>query len=169
MIEACEYCGSERVAAVLDKRIEKSHQAGNKYRQRCLYCSRWLLMCSTADFQTAEHQHVLPADADPEGDDPTLPAEEYGEFVRATDTRRATVKPTDEIAADDPATPAGLDDGRLVTDGGVDQVPETADEPETQPVNEFDCPSCGEPQTGFPDRCPHDECGVPYNWPENGQ
>lgn len=50
------------------------------------------------------------------------------------------------------------------SDGG--QTPETpaddGEEPETDPVNEFDCPACSASLTGYPKACP--KCGVDFNW-----
>ena len=150
MIEPCQYCASERVAAVLDKRIEKSPTAGNKYRKRCLACERWLPMCSAGDFQTAEHQHVLPADVDPDEDDPTVPAVEFNGAV-------------DGLSG---ATDATADTPEALTDGGEDVEPD-GDGDEEPDVNTFDCPGCGGHVEGYPDECPHDGCGVPYNWPDD--
>lgn len=145
MIEPCQYCASERVAAVLDKRMEKSPTAGNKYRKRCLSCGRWLPMCSAADYQTAEHQHILPADADPDDDDPTVQAAEFN----GADTASA-----DAGDQDDPP--------EVRADGG-----EVVDDDDEEPdVNRFACPECGNPVEGYPDECPHPGCGVPYNWPD---
>lgn len=141
MIEPCEYCASQRVAAVLDKRIEQSPRAGNKYRQRCLNCGRWLPCCSAADFQTADHQHVLPRDSDPEADDPTVPVEEFDGEV-------------DGISAGSNDTPTAM------TDGGTD----IEDEEDDVEQNEFNCPKCGVRVVGHPDECP--DCGVPYQWDE---
>lgn len=142
MIEPCRYCASERVAAVLDKRMEKSPTAGNKYRKLCLACSRWLPMCGAADFQTADHQHVLPADADPDDEEPTVPAEEYDGPVDGLAT----------AASGDDEAPTAM------TDGGTD----LDDQDDEEHVNEFDCPECGEHLTGYPDECP--TCEVPYRW-----
>ena len=144
MIEPCQYCASERVAAVLDKRMEASPTAGNKYRQRCLSCERWLPMCSAADFQTAEHQHVLPRDTDAEEDDPTVPANEYDGPVDGVSTAQS---------ADG--------DEEAMTDGGEVQDGESADRDD---VNRFECPKCGDQVEGYPESCPHDGCGVPYQW-----
>lgn len=96
-------------------------------------------MCSAADFQTADHQHVLPADADPDGEDPTVPAEEFDGVV------------------DGLASAASSDDSpTAMTDGGEDMDDQESEE------NEFDCPNCGTHLTGYPDECP--ECEVPYRW-----
>ena len=142
MIEPCQYCASERVAAVLDKRMEHSPTAGNKYRKRCLSCERWLPMCSAGDFQTAEHQHVLPRDADPDDDEPTVPADEFDGPVDGLATRGGDDAPT------------------AMTDGGEDL--DDQDDEEHDDVNEFDCPECDTHLTGYPDECP--DCGVPYRW-----
>ncbi|AAY24948.1 ORF 22 [Haloarcula hispanica virus SH1] len=174
VIEPCQYCASERVAAVLDKRIEASPTAGNKYRKRCLSCSRWLPMCGAADFQTAEHQHVLPRGADPESEDPTVPAEEFDGDVDGVQTAPTEDSPDGPPPCQDPdceedATAAsghtwcdqhdGQDGQEVVTDGG--EPVEEADDEEPD-VNQFDCPECGVSVEGYPDNCP--ECGVPYNW-----
>lgn len=96
-------------------------------------------MCSAGDFQTADHQHVLPRDADPDDEDPTVPAEEYD-------------GPVDGVSgASTDSTP------EVLTDGG-----EVKDEDENEDENTFDCPECGEHVVGYPDECP--ECGVPYRW-----
>lgn len=148
MIEPCRYCASERVAAVLDKRIEQAPTAGNKYRKRCLGCGRWLPCCSAADFQTADHQHVLPRDADPEAEDPTVPAEEFDGPVDGLSSG---------VSNDTPKA--------VATDGGeVEDVEE--DDQEEPDRNHFECPACGGDVVGRPDECPHQGCGVPYNWPD---
>lgn len=139
MIDPCEHCGSERVAAVLWKQIEQSPRSGNKYRLRCLNCGKWLPCCSAADFQAADRRHVLPADVDPDADDPTVPVADYDGQV-------------DGIQG---ATDG--DDG-LRADGGTDDQPQT----DQDDRNEFDCPACGSHQTGYPDECP--DCGAPYNF-----
>ena len=144
MIDPCRYCQSEKVAAVLDKRIEKSPTAGNKYRQRCLECERWLPCCSAADFQTADHQHVLPADVDADDPDPTVPVAEFS-------------GPVDGVKGGTPTA---------VTDGGQDTDDSDVEDDESE-SNEFDCPGCGGHVEGFPEYCPHDDCGVPYDWEDS--
>lgn len=142
MIEPCKYCQSQAVAAVLDKQIEARPTAGNKYRKRCLDCQRWLPCCSTADFQAADRQHVLPRGVDREANQPTVPVEEYDGQV-------------DGVQAGDEANTAN----RAMTDGGQPQV---ADESDDSEVNTFDCPACSEHVEGQPEECP--ECGVEYQW-----
>jgi hypothetical protein len=145
VIDPCDECKSERVAAVVDKRIEAAPTPGNKYRTRCLNCERWLPMCSAADFQTADIQHVLPRDADPEADDPTVPADEYDGVVSSPST-----------------TPEAM------TDGGQDLADDEGDDgdDENHDVHRFECPKCGRPVEGYPNSCPHPDCGVSYNWPD---
>lgn len=150
MIEPCQYCASERVAAVLDKRIEAAPTAGNKYRKRCLGCSRWLPCCSAADFQTADIQHVLPRDADRDGDDPTVPVADFDGDVEG-------VKTAGDVRDDTPTA---------MTDGGTDQDEEEEDD---QDANLFECPSCGQQVVGYPEKCPHGDCGVPYRWDNDNE
>ncbi|AGC65543.1 hypothetical protein K745_gp18 [Haloarcula hispanica virus PH1] len=176
VIEPCQYCASERVAAVLDKRIEASPTAGNKYRKRCLSCSRWLPMCGAADFQTADHQHVLPRGADPESDDPTVPAEDFDGQVDGVQTAAPSdgPPPCQDPYCEEDATAAsghtwcdeheGHNGQQVATDGG--EPVEEADD-EQQDVNEFDCPECGVAVEGYPDECPG--CGVPYQWDDEDQ
>ncbi|AFD02294.1 putative protein 13 [Haloarcula hispanica icosahedral virus 2] len=146
MIEPCKYCQSQAVAAVLDKQIEARPTAGNKYRKRCLGCQRWLPCCSTADFQAADRQHVLPRGVDRDSEQPTVPVEEYDGQV-------------DGIQAGNSANSTNQ---RAMTDGGQPVVAEDTDDESGEEVNEFDCPACDEHVEGQPDDCP--ECGVPYQW-----
>lgn len=141
MTEPCKYCGSDAVAAVLDKKIEESTGAGNKFRQRCLNCRRWLPCCKAAVFQAADERHVLPVDADRDGDDPTIPVEEYDGDVEGTKTASDSANSTDAAA-----------DG-LRSDGGGQ-------------VNSFNCPNCGDHVTGYPEECPN--CGAGYDWDASG-
>jgi hypothetical protein len=145
VIDPCRYCSSERVAAVIDKRIEASPTAGNKYRTRCLGCGRWLPCCSAADFQTADHQHVLPRDADPDAEDPTVPAEEFDGAV-------------------DGVSGATDDSPDVATDGGQ---PVDDDRDENDDAHRFECPKCEGSVEGYPDECPH--CEVGYNWPDEAE
>jgi len=107
-------------------------------------------MCSAGDFQTAEHQHVLPADVDLDDEDPTVPAEEFNGTV------------------DGLATAASSDDApQAMTDGGEDLDEHDDGDDEQDDVNEFDCPKCGTHLTGYPDECP--DCAVPYRWDADGE
>lgn len=63
--EPCRHCNETEVVPVLDKGIEERAKAGNKYRQFCLACHRWLPMCSTAHYETHPNPHVLPVGAEP--------------------------------------------------------------------------------------------------------
>lgn len=163
MTEPCEYCASERVVPVLDKRIEKAPRAGNKYRTRCLGCWRWLPMTSKAAFKQHENSHILPADADPEKEDNLVALDDYDyrdeieELVEKQERQRAA-----DVAADGGKV--------LATDGGQD-VPESEtptveddDDEEQGERNRFECPAtgCGATVDGRPEECP--ECEAPYNW-----
>jgi len=158
--EPCRYCASERVVPVLDKRIEQSDNAGNKYRTRCLNCGRWLPMTSADEFEDHDDPHVLPADQDPEGDDPTIPIHEYD---YADETAELAAKIDNQGVETQPA----------VTDGGQeieDDDQEDDGDDDLRPVEEhtFECPAtgCESTLTGFPESC--SECGAgPFNWPEN--
>jgi len=143
VIEPCKYCQSQRVAAVLDKQIEARPTAGNKYRKRCLDCGRWLPCCSTADFQAADRQHVLPRGVDRESENPTVPVEEFGGDVDGLQS----------------ADSGGTD--TAVTDGGPETTADNSDS-DGDDANRFDCPKCGDSVTGQPDECPH--CGAGYKW-----
>lgn len=155
MIEPCEHCGSERIAAVLWKKIEQSPRAGNKYRLRCLDCGRWLPCCSKGEFQTADRQHVLPADVDPDSETPTVPVGDYDGPVDGL-REPPTGEPEDGMAADGSGGTVDDDD-----DAGQEH-----DDGDDEPVNEFQCPpshgGCGKTVTGYPDECPH--CGAGYDW-----
>lgn len=180
MSDECRYCASERVAPVLDKRIEQAPTAGNKYRTRCLACWRWLPMTSSDAWENSQKRWVLPADADPDNDDNLVTSRDYGhpeaeeelaekvgaqgvdQYVEsgqavATDGGETTAERATTSMSDDQLDEAVDDD--LAPDADLDEQPE--------PENEFSCPSCGHDDTGFPDECA--SCGAPYNWPDQAE
>jgi len=152
--DECEYCGSERVAPVLDKRIEQSPTAGNKYRTRCLSCWRWLPMTSADAWKESQLSKVLPATADPEQPDNLVEPEE------APDGRLEELK--EKVASQGVDTHQGEE---VAADGGQPEVEDVEDdEQDEEEANTFDCPAtdCGATHSGYPDEC--DECGAPYKW-----
>lgn len=160
MQSECRYCGSTAVVPVLDKRIENSPTAGNKFRTICQGCDRWLPMCGKEDWQEHPEPHVLPADEDP-NDDPTLvPLEEYDyqdeleELAERVEEQGVESEPEEAVAD-------GGDEPDLEADDGDGEESEDVEE---EPVNTFECPACGAGQTGYPDEC--SECGAPYEWGE---
>jgi len=170
VIDPCKYCSSTRVAVVLDKRIQASPTPGNKYRKRCLECSRWLPMASAAQFETAKFRHVLPRDADPEGEEPTVPAEEFDGQVRSALTPEQHAERRAE-AADEVA--------EVLADGGTEGV-EKPDDGEAEAADDdqddeddgddqddeehtFECPRCHARNTGYPEEC-EGGCGAVYDW-----
>lgn len=144
----CRYCHALRVVPVLDKRIERSPRAGNKYRTFCHNCGSWGPMTSEDHFRSSLHPHVLPADGDPNQPDSELVAlENYDYGDEWADLR-------EKVTADRAA--------RARADGGVplDEIDDPhSDEPDE---NEFNCPDCDHHVSGFPDECPN--CGRGYNW-----
>lgn len=154
MKDECRYCGSERTVPVLDARMEGQPHGGNPYKWRCLGCSRWLPLATKEAFKQHHRPHVLPKDADPEADGCTIPLEDWDRPERFDEIReriesyRGRKRPY-----------------ALVTDGGDDtdevDVDDDQDDVEESP-NRFECPTCGEEVTGYPDECPHCEAG--YNW-----
>lgn len=100
-------------------------------------------MCSAGDFQAADHQHVLPAAADPDAEESTVPVDEFDGAVEGLSAA---------VSNDTP---------EAMTDGGQDVEDDDDEEPER---NHFQCPACGGNVVGHPDECPHDGCGVPYDW-----
>lgn len=164
MSDECRYCASERVAPVLDKRIEQAPTAGNKYRTRCLSCWRWLPMTSSDAWEDSQKRWVLPADADPDNDDNLVTSRDYGH-------PEAEEELAEKVGAQ--GVDQYTEDGQAVaTDGGEDDAeaaPEVDDDQadQAEPENEFSCPSCGHDNTGFPNECVG--CGAPYNWPEQAE
>lgn len=150
MGDECRFCGSERVVPVLDKRIEQSPTAGNKYRTRCLTCWRWLPMTSGDHWKEHPNAKVLPADADPEENDNLVDAED------AEDGRLAELQ--------EKVSNRGVSAERAVTDGGEEPSVKEESDDEQEDVNRFTCPaeSCDNEMTGYPDKC--GTCGTPYTW-----
>lgn len=56
----CRYGESSDVVPVLDQQIAVSDTPGNKFRQHCLSCCRWLPMTSREDFANHANPYVLP-------------------------------------------------------------------------------------------------------------
>jgi len=150
----CKWCGSKRVVPVLDKRIERSPKTGNKFRVYCLACDRWMPFTSDKEYRDHLHPHVLPADADPEADDPTVPLEDYDYGPEWRDLAERTARSR-------PEQQAATDGGEVVEE---DDEADAVDGDEPEPVNRFDCPGagCEAVVEGEPDECP--ACGVGYDW-----
>ena len=177
-VDPCGFCSSTRVAVVIDKRIEASPTPGNKYRKRCLACDKWLTMASTAEFETCEYKHVLPRDADPDAEDPTVPADEYDGKVRSALTPEQHAQRRDdstELVADggteDVEQPDEDDEGHK---GNSDTSPSTSEPSETSEDRDegdesdgeehtFECPRCHALNTGYPEEC-EGGCGAVYDW-----
>jgi phage FluMu protein Com len=176
-VDPCGFCSSTRVAVVIDKRIEASPTPGNKYRKRCLACDKWLTMASTAEFETSDYKHVLPRDADPDADDPTVPADEYDGKVRSALTPEQHAQRRDdstELVADggteDVEQPDEDDEGHK---GNSDTSPSTSESSETSEDRDdgddsdeehtFECPRCHAVNTGYPEEC-EGGCGAVYDW-----
>lgn len=155
MMDECRHCSSGRVVPVLDVRIEQSPTAGNKYRTRCLECGRWLPMCGADDYENHLHPHVLPKDADPQAEDPTVPLEEWDNSERF---QEVLDRLEDYADRDRPYTVVAADGGEQIED--VDDDEPADDEPE----NLFECPAtgCDRVNEGYPDECP--ACGATYDW-----
>lgn len=171
MIDECRYCHSKRVVPVLDKRIERSPKAGNKYRTRCLSCQRWLPMTSESAFKNHANPHVLPADADPDEDGSAIPLEEYDYQDEWEDLAEQAGVGGGAVATDggEDVEEAGDDRDDRDEDGdqdGSDDVEQGGDdvEQEEEPDNRFKCPAtgCSAVNDGYPDECP--ECGASYDW-----
>lgn len=125
----CRYCASGRIVPVLDKRIERSHRAGNKFRQLCKGCRRWLPMTSEEHFRNHHSPHVLPADASPDAEN-VIPLTEYeyddelADLAAEVEERRNR----QHIAPDSSSVePVAMTDGGTDLDGDdVDQEDEGA-------------------------------------------
>ena len=180
-VDPCGFCSSTRVAVVIDKRIEASPTPGNKYRKRCLACDKWLTMASTAEFETCDFKHVLPRDADPDAEDPTVPADEYDGKVRSALTPEQHAQRRDdstELVADGGTEDVeqvpepegdGPDDGEADVDADDDLEGGDQDDQDDESNGEyagehtFECPRCGAANFGYPEEC-EGGCGAVYDW-----
>lgn len=145
MNEDCHLCYSKRVVPVLDKRIERSPKAGNKYRRYCLHCESWLPMTSTKHFQQSLHPHILPADGDPQNPADVIPCDEYG-------YERETADLLDKMNRN----------GRAARHSSNENGSRSVIEPPSE--HEFECPSCRKSVGGYPLECPN--CTISYDWNE---
>lgn len=169
MTGECRYCGCEKVVPVLDKRIEQSPKAGNKFRTACIGCNRWLPMTSEEVFRSHDRPHVLPlegvpklsSDEDPDVED-VVPLEDYDYGPELADL-------VERISGDGGQT-AATDGGQDVPETGDDDVEDELEDDDEEAENRFQCPAtnCDAVHVGHPDECTDpvegEGCGIGYNW-----
>lgn len=153
MTETCRYCSEPAVVPVLDKNIERSPKAGNKFRRFCLACTRVLPMTSEEYFREHDRPHVLQVGDSLDPDEPgsVVPLNEYDYGPEWDDL-------ADQIQN---GQTAATDGGE--SDRSSDDVDDAGDDADDEEANRFECPrrDCDEVHDGYPDEC---DCGAVYNW-----